>query len=124
MKKSRRLPVKAILDQVRSRRWLRNSLIGTAAFLLVVAVAGFLVAPPILKKVLVKTLSETLHRKAAIREIAVNPFALSVSVRGFLLDERNAPGPFLSFDELYLNLEAVSLFRGGPIVKEVRLERP
>ncbi|MGE5664914.1 MAG: DUF748 domain-containing protein, partial [Deltaproteobacteria bacterium] len=26
--------------------------------------------------------------------------------------------------ELYLNAEAVSLFRGGPIVKEVRLERP
>ncbi|MGE5663950.1 MAG: hypothetical protein ACM31I_06440, partial [Deltaproteobacteria bacterium] len=87
--------MKAILDVLRSRRWLRNSLIGTAAFLVVVAVAGFLVAPPILKNVLARKLSETLHRKAAIREIAVNPFALSVSVRGFLLDDRDAPGPFL-----------------------------
>ncbi len=116
--------MKAILEAVRSRRWLRNSLIGTAAFLAVVAVAGFFIAPPILKKVLVKKLSETLHRTAAIREIAVNPFALSVTVRGFVLNERGAAEPFVSFDELYVNAEAVSLFRGGPIVKEVRLERP
>ncbi|MGE5190686.1 MAG: DUF748 domain-containing protein [Gemmatimonadota bacterium] len=116
--------MKAILDVVRSRRWLRNSLIAAAGCLLVVAVGGFLVAPPILRNFLVDKLSETLDRKAAIREVAVNPFALSVSVRGFRLDDRNASGPFVSFDELYLNLEAVSLFRGGPIVKEVRLERP
>ncbi len=116
--------MKAILDLVRSKRWLRNSLVGIAAFLLVVAVGGFFIAPPVLKNVLVKKLSQTLHRPAAIREIAVNPFALSVSVRGFVLNDRNGADPFLSFDELYLNLEAVSLFRGGPIFKQVRLERP
>src|SRR5512144_1036582 len=117
-------PVKAILAVVRSKRWLRNSLIGAAAFLVVVAVAGFFVAPPVLKNVLVKTLSETLHRRAAIREISVNPFVLSVSVRGFVLNDRNGTDPFLSFDELYLNFEIATLFRGGPIFNEVRLERP
>lgn len=116
--------MKAILESVRSRRWLRNSLIGAAGSLLVVAVAGFLVAPPILKKALVRTLSGTLHRKVTIREVALNPFALSASIRGFLLEDRNAPGAFVSFDELYLNVEAVSIFRGGPIVREVRLDRP
>jgi len=116
--------VKAIFDQVRSRRWLRNSLLGAAAFLFIFAVAGFFIAPPVLKNVLVTKLSAILHRKVTVREVAVNPFALSATVRGFVLSDRNAPGPFLSFDELYLNLEAVSLFRGGPIVKEVRLERP
>src|SRR5512134_3014639 len=100
-----RFRVKAIFDLVRSKRWLRNSLLGAAAFLLVVAVAGFLIAPPVLKSVLVKKLSETLHRTAAVREIAVNPLALSVSVRGFVLNERNAVDRFLSFDELYENLE-------------------
>ncbi len=122
--KTSRFPVKPILDLLRSRRWLRNSLIGACAFLVVVAIAGFLIAPPVLKNVLVGKLSETLHRKTAIREVAVNPFALSVSVRGFVLDARNGTDPFLAFDELYVNLEAVSLFRGGPIFKEVRLERP
>ena len=110
--------MKAILDRVRSKRWLRNSLIGAAAFLVVFTVAGFFVAPPVLRNVLVKKLSETLHRTVAIREIAVNPFALSASVRGFVINDRNAPDPFLSFDELYVNLEAVSLFRGGPIFKD------
>ena len=114
----------AILDLLRSQRWLRNSLIAAAAFLFVVAVAGFLAAPPVLKKVLVKTLSETLHRPAAIREISVNPFVLSLSVRGFVLNDRNGTDPFLSFDELHLNFEIATLFRGGPILKEVRLERP
>ena len=117
-------PVTAILDFVRSKRWLRNSLIGAGVFLAVVAVAGFLVAPPLLRKVLVRKLSESLHRPAAIREIALNPFALSVTVRGFVLKERTSDVPFVSFDELYVNLEAASLFRGGPIVKEIRLDRP
>ncbi len=116
--------MKAILDAVRSRRWLRNSLVGAAAFVAVVAVTGFLVAPPILRKVLVEKLSETLHRAVAIREVRVNPFALSVTVRGFVLNERGAGAPFVSFDELYVNAEVASLFRGGPIVKEVRLQRP
>ncbi len=116
--------MKTILDVVRSRRWVRNSLVGVAAFFGVVAVAGFFIAPPILKNVLVKKLPEMLHRTVAIRDIALNPFALSVTVRGFVLNDRGAPGPFLSFERLYVNLEAVSLFRGGPIVKEIRLERP
>ncbi len=116
--------MKAILEQVRSRRWLRNSLLGAGALLVVVAVAGFLVAPPVLKSLLVTKVPAVLHRKVAVRQVAVNPFALSVTIRGFVLDDRNASGPFLSFDELYVNLGLASLFRGGPIVKEVRLERP
>jgi hypothetical protein len=85
---------------------------------------GFLAAPPILKYFLKKNLSETLHREVAIEKVRVNPYALSVKVSGFTVREREKPEPFVSFDSLYANLETVSLFRLGVVLKEVRVEAP
>jgi hypothetical protein len=85
---------------------------------------GFLAAPPILKYFLKKNLSETLHREVAIERVRVNPYALSVKVSGFTVREREKPEPFVSFDSLYANLETVSLFRLGVVLKEVRVEAP
>ena len=95
-------------------------LAGTALF----ALSGFVILPPILKSLLISKLSELLHREVAIREIHVNPFALSVGITGFSMMDHGNAGPFLSFAELYLNLESVSLFKGGPVLSDIQLKAP
>src|SRR5208283_6037972 len=96
----------------------KKTLIGVLIFLVVYSVVGFFLIPPILKSVLTTKLSEVLHRQVAIRQIKVNPFALSVTVRGFLIKERNGRDTFVSFDELYLNLQSISVLKRGPVLSE------
>jgi uncharacterized protein involved in outer membrane biogenesis len=99
-------------------------LIGLGVFLALFALIGFFVVPPILKSVLATQLTAALHREVTIAEVRVNPFALSATLRGLAVKEPKGPEVFASFEELYLNLEASSLFRWAAVVKEVRLTKP
>jgi outer membrane protein OmpA-like peptidoglycan-associated protein len=105
-------------------RYHRKILIWTAACLAIFATVGFFVVPPILKSVLTKQLTAALHRDVSIREVRVNPFTLSATLRGFTVKEPQGPETFVSFEELYVNLESTSLFRWGVVVKELRLTKP
>ncbi len=88
------------------------------------ALVGFFAVPPIAKHYLVKNLSELLGRQVAIQEIKINPFALSAAVRGVSIKEPASPEVFVSFQELFVDLQAESLIRRGPILREIRLDRP
>ncbi len=105
-------------------RRLRTILLWGAPVLVVYALVGFFAAPPILKSVLTQKLGEALHRDVSIREVRVNPFTLSATLRGFTVTEPKSPETFASFEELYLNLEASSLFRWGVVLREIRLTKP
>ena len=85
---------------------------------------GFFGVPAILSSILPKMLSEELGRKTAIREIRFNPYDLSVSIRGLEVAERDAKGTWISAEEVFANLQLASIFRGGPVLSEVRLLRP
>jgi uncharacterized protein involved in outer membrane biogenesis len=108
---------------VRARRH-RRGLKGIAIFLVAVAVLGFLVAPPIVRRVAEKELSAVLHRPVTVADVDINPFALSATVEGLSVAEPAGGGEVLGFDRLYVNLEAQSLFRGGPVLREVQLAGP
>ncbi len=112
------------LEYVRSKPMVRKGMIAGGAAVLVYTLFGFLALPPILKSVLSKTLSETLHRKAELHDIRVNPLELSVSVRGLTISERDAPGTWISAAEVFANLQLASVIRGGPVLSEIRLSRP
>ena len=112
------------LRTVRSLPRGKKTLLWAGIALLLYTLFGFLAAPPILKYFLTKNLSETLHREVRIEKVYVNPFALSVDVRDFTIRERDQKQPFVSFGSLYGNLEVVSLFRFGVILREIRLEAP
>ncbi len=71
-----------------------------------------------------RTLSETLHREVTIQQITINPFTLSLTVRGVAVKDRETSDTFASFDQLFINLQSLSAFRFALILKEVRLDRP
>ncbi|MGZ8474397.1 MAG: DUF748 domain-containing protein, partial [Candidatus Deferrimicrobiaceae bacterium] len=112
------------LDGVRSRPLFRKGLVAGLIVFVAYTLFGFFVLPAILKSVLPKTLTDTLHRKTTVREIRFHPYELSVSVRGLEIAERDAKGKWISAEEVFANLQLASIFRGGPVVSEVRLLRP
>jgi hypothetical protein len=63
-------------------------LVSIVAFIGIVATA----APPLLKSKIAAELSESLHRNVSIEEIWFNPLALSLTVRGFVVQERQGSG--------------------------------
>lgn len=103
---------------------VRRFVLWPSAVLALYAVVGFLVLPPIARSILVKRLSAALHRPVAIRKIRINPFVLSARVEGFSMADPDGKGPFVSFEELYLNLQAASIVRGGPVLREIFLRSP
>ncbi|HTO43301.1 MAG TPA: DUF748 domain-containing protein [Burkholderiales bacterium] len=92
--------------------------------LALLSLLGFFAVPPIAKHLLVKNLTELLGRQVAIREIKFNPFTLAVTLRGFSVAEPGGREVFVSFEELFVDLQAESVIRRGPILREIRLEQP
>jgi flagellar motor protein MotB len=110
--------------EIRSKPSVKKVAVATLIFFVVFSITGFLVLPPVLKSLVTKKLSEQLHREVTIRQIKVNPFMLSVTVRGFTVKERNKPDTFVSFDKLYVNLQSISLLKRGLIIHELKLVKP
>jgi len=105
-------------------RWLRNVLLGLAIFLVLFAVIGFFVVPPVAKHYLVKGLSEQLGRQVSIEDIDVNPFAMTAAVKGFKVMEPAGTPVFVSVDEVLVNAEYRSILRLAPVLKQIRVATP
>ena len=98
--------------------------VGALTCLVLYAITGFFVMPVVVRALLTTHLSEMLHRDVTIQSVAVNPFVLTVQIQGGSITEPIHNLPFVSFDELFMDLEAVSLLKGGPVVREIRLIGP
>ncbi|MGE5220428.1 MAG: DUF748 domain-containing protein [Chloroflexota bacterium] len=83
-----------------------------------------LVAPPLIRGKIAAALSDKLHRQVSIERISINPYAMTVTIRGFLMKQRENQSPALSFDELFVNLQLQSIFRLAPVIEELRLVKP
>lgn len=118
----------AIRDISLSHPRVKRVIYGLVIALVCFAIAGFFILPPVLKSVLVKNLSEKLHRTVAIGKVSVNPFVLSVDLEGIHISGRagedQGRGDFVSCDRLHLNLEAISVLKRGLIIREIRMVNP
>ncbi len=114
------------MDKV--RRWLRawrllSLRTAVVTLLALYVITGVFVVPSIVKRLIVDKVRELTGREVALAEVRCNPLTLSLTVRGFSMPDR--PGTtLLAFDELYVNLQASSLLRWAPTLKELRLENP
>jgi uncharacterized protein involved in outer membrane biogenesis len=87
------------------------------------AICGFLVAPAIIKFKIPAIAADKLGRKATVEQIRMNPFALSLTVRGFELAEPNGER-FVGFEELYVNFQLSSLLHLAFTFGEISLIAP
>ncbi|MFA5321718.1 MAG: DUF748 domain-containing protein, partial [Smithella sp.] len=106
-------------------RILKKIIVGLLIFLAVLGIAGFFIAPPIVKPLMMKKMSAAMHRKTSIDKISINPYALSVRIKGFSLEDPGGQKPFVAFDELYVNADLMaSLYRRALIMKKITLTNP
>ena len=103
---------------------LRTIFIWVVALFIFFTIAGFFAVPPLLKHLLIKNLSTELNRDVSISKIKVNPYDLTITVRGFAVKEKGTAEVFLSFEELFANVQAISIFKRAIVVSEIRLTKP
>ena len=101
------------------RQWA----IRAAIAFLVYTLLGFLVLPPILKWQLERRLPAITKRLAKVRQVRVNPWTLSLTIRGLELREPDG-AKFASWEEFYANFQLSSLFRWAWTFKEIHLIEP
>ncbi|MGD0744035.1 MAG: DUF748 domain-containing protein [Verrucomicrobiota bacterium] len=101
----------------------RKLLFWVVGLLLLYALIGFLILPPIIRSVAVKQLSKQLDREVSIQKVKLNPFALSCAVRGLLINDKDGQ-PFVSWDEVYVNFQLSSFFGKAWVFKEISTTRP
>src|SRR5215475_14042550 len=112
------------LPKLVSARVLRKVLLWVLSGLMVFTLVGFLVVPLVLKSVLASQLTAKLHREVTIEKVRFNPFRLWLQVKGFAIKDRDGSGPFVSFDELSLDFQAMSVFKEGPVLRDILLKAP
>lgn len=111
-------------------RWLsrlvvrfRLLLLTAAVLLAAYAAAGFWLVPRVLSDLVKDTFHERYQRKAELGAISFNPFTLELKARGFAVPDADG-AVLLSFERLYVDASVVSLFRGGPTLREIDLDKP
>lgn len=107
----------------RSRRTRRIG-IGVLIFLVLFGLLGFFAAPPLIRHVAEQQLSKQLDRPATIQRIALNPYTLNLEADGIHVGERGGHGDFIDIGKLVVRPSWSSLFRGAPIVNEIRVDSP
>ncbi|RQU13564.1 DUF748 domain-containing protein [Burkholderia cenocepacia] len=107
----------------RSRRTRRIG-IGLLIFVVLFGLLGFFAAPPLIRHVAEQQLSKQMDRPATIQRIALNPYTLNLEADGIHLGERGGQGDFIDIGKLVVRPSWSSLFRGAPIVNEIRLDSP
>ncbi len=95
----------------------------TAAAFGFYTVLGFFLLPPIVRVIGVKQLSKLLDRPVTIQQVHLNPYRLSATIRGLLIQDKDG-APLVSWDEAYVNIQLVSLFTHAWVFTEVSLSQP
>ena len=103
---------------------VRKAAIWIAAAVALIALVGFLVLPPVVRWQIEKQASKALHRKTTVASVRINPFTLSISVRGLAIADRETGGPFVSFGELFVDAQSLSVWHRGPVLREITLRQP
>jgi len=111
-------------EQIARHPRTKKIAIWIASVLIAITILAVLIVPPLLRQQLAAGLSRKLHRDVAIQQVRINPYAMSVTIRGFSMKEPDGSTIAVAFDELYLNVEMQSLIQWALAIKEVRLSKP
>ncbi|MFZ5759388.1 MAG: DUF748 domain-containing protein [Thermodesulfobacteriota bacterium] len=104
-------------------RWQRWCIIASVVFLLY-TLFGFFLLPVLVRSQLAKQLTVATDRLAAVEKVTFNPYTLEIVIVGFRVQERDSDRPFVSFDRLQVNIQAMSLVKRALMVKSVSLLNP
>jgi uncharacterized protein involved in outer membrane biogenesis len=107
-------------------RWLfRPSRLAILALgsVLCYTLVGFFLLPYLITTFGIPKVAETIRHPVVVKEVAVNPFELSLRITGLEIREPDQT-PMIGFEEFFVNFQAVSLFRLAYVFDAIRLTMP
>lgn len=110
----------AFISSPRFKKWSRRLVIATLTFWTI----GFFIMPYAVKPLLEKLITDKYHRPVSIGSISINPIMFSARISRFNMLNRDGKTPLLQFQELYVNLQARSIFASTPIIESIQLTQP
>ncbi len=111
----------SVLDSLPPRG--RKIILWAAGLFLLYVVVGFLVLPPIVRAVAASQISKQIDREVQIEKVRINPLALSTSIRGLLIKDKDGE-PFITWNEVYVNFQVSSFFGKPWVFREIRTTEP
>jgi len=99
-------------------------LMGCGIFLLILAAFTAFALPGIVKSRAIRAVAEATGRQLSIGDVSVNPVTWNAEVKDVRLTERDGTTTFASFSSARVAVSSASIFRGAPVVSEVRLRSP
>lgn len=109
------------LAELVRRPKVRRRLVIAAVVVAAYGVIGFFAVPPLLRSILTRKLTQALHRRTTVEGVSLNPFTLSVRMRGLVVREPASETVFVSLGELDANVKLSSILHLAPVLKELRL---
>ena len=88
---------------------------------LLYTLAGFLLVPLLVNKLVVDNIRESLGREASFTRVQFNPYVLSLKAEGFRVNDTDGE-KLAGFDDFFVNLQLSSLFKWALTFREVRLD--
>ncbi|HMA84855.1 MAG TPA: DUF748 domain-containing protein [Desulfosalsimonadaceae bacterium] len=104
--------------------WKKKTGIILGILILLYTISGFLVIPMVTEAILPDKLSAQLDRPVQVENVSLNPYTLTLSVKGLNIGEKSGDADFVAFDEFFANIQWASLFKLGLVAREVRLKQP
>ena len=87
------------------------------------ALLGFVIIPLVVEYKLPTVLSEQLGKPVMVKDVALNPFTMTFDMQGFEIQEQDQT-PLIGFQELFIDFELSSIFRGSYTFDQIRLVLP
>ena len=101
---------------------LRRRLLILAVLVALFTLTGFFILPPILKSQLEKRLSATLGRRVTVEKIRLNPYALTLTLENFAIQDQAGAALFVGWRKLHVNFDALGSLRGEWVLSEIALD--
>lgn len=96
-----------------------------AGLVVLYALAGFAVAPLIVRHIMEKNASAILHRHVRAAAVRTNPFTFSLRLKDLTIADRNNEAPFVRIGRLEINADPlISLFKWGIVIRSVQVDTP
>lgn len=105
------------------RKWLnpRRKRLWALVLLFLYTTGGFFLAPLLVESRIMATARDDFGREATVERVRVNPFVLSLEIRGFALIDPDGV-TMTSFERVFVNLQLSSLFRWAWTFREISVD--
>jgi hypothetical protein len=105
------------------RTTIARIVLGVALAVGLYALAGFVIAPKVLRKELLAEIPKTVDAVPSVGEIRLNPFLFQLDVRDFALSGRDGT-PLVKFDRLFVDFDLSSLWHRAYTFGRIELDAP